>query len=148
MQHAEAPEKSRVRLTIGLTILIAYSGLILAITLSPTQLDVNYQNAVLRLLEVLHRNGIPSWFGYGEVEFLANVGMFVPFGFLVALLLPQRLSILTGKLLPNTAKCSRSGRMRPASKVATGFVCSTFPVSAASACRSAMTYGFRKRPDS
>jgi Glycopeptide antibiotics resistance protein len=95
MQHAEAREKSRVRLTIGLTVLVAYSGLILAITLSPTQLDVNYQNAVLRLLEVLHRNGIPSWFGYGEVEFLANVGMFIPFGFLVALLLPQRLSILT-----------------------------------------------------
>jgi VanZ family protein len=95
MLHADAPEKSRLRIAVGLSILIAYSGLILAVTLSPTQLDVNYQNAVLRLLEVLHRNGIPSWFGYGEVEFLANVGMFIPFGFLVALLLPQRLSILT-----------------------------------------------------
>lgn len=95
MLHADAPEKSRLRIAVGLSILIAYSGLILAVTLSPTQLDVNYQNAVLRLLEVLHRNGIPAWFGYGEVEFLANVGMFIPFGFLVALLLPQRLSILT-----------------------------------------------------
>jgi len=80
---------------VGLAILLAYSGVILSITLSPTQLDVNYQNAVLRLLEVLHRNGVPQWFGYGEVEFLANVAMFVPFGFLVAILLPQRLSILT-----------------------------------------------------
>jgi len=90
-----APRKSRLRLLVGLGILIAYTALILMVTLSPTQLDVNYQNAVLRLLEVLHRNGVPSWFGYGEVEFLANVGMFVPFGFLVALLLPQRLSWLT-----------------------------------------------------
>lgn len=89
------PGKSRLRLLVGLAILLAYSGVILSITLSPTQLDVNYQNAVLRLLEVLHRNGVPQWFGYGEVEFLANVAMFVPFGFLVAILLPQRLSILT-----------------------------------------------------
>lgn len=89
------PGKSRLRLLVGLAILLAYSGVILSITLSPTQLDVNYQNAVLRLLEVLHRNGVPQWFGYGEVEFLANVAMFVPFGFLVAILLPQRLSVVT-----------------------------------------------------
>lgn len=95
MSSPRAPRKSRLRLLVGLGILIAYTALILMVTLSPTQLDVNYQNAVLRLLEVLHRNGVPSWFGYGEVEFLANVGMFVPFGFLVALLLPQRLSWLT-----------------------------------------------------
>lgn len=91
----KAPRKSRLRLLIGLAILFAYSGLILAVTLSPTQMDVNYQNAVLRLIEVLHRNGVPTWFGYGEIEFLANVGMFVPFGFIVAILLPQRLSALT-----------------------------------------------------
>lgn len=95
MNSPRAPRKSRLRLVVGLGILIAYTGVILMVTLSPTQLDVNYQNAVLRLLEVLHRNGVPSWFGYGEVEVLANVGMFVPFGFLVALLLPQRLSWLT-----------------------------------------------------
>lgn len=90
-----APQKSRLRLLSGLAVLVAYSGLILAITLSPTQMDVSYQNAVLRLIEVLHRNGVPTWFGYGEIEFLANVGMFVPFGFIVALLLPQRFSALT-----------------------------------------------------
>ncbi len=91
----QAPRKSRLRLLIGVTILLAYSALILSVTLSPTQMDVNYQNAVLRLIEVLHRNGVPTWFGYGEVEFLANVAMFVPFGFIVAILLPQRLSALT-----------------------------------------------------
>jgi len=91
----QAPRKSRLRLLIGFAILLAYSTLILSVTLSPTQMDVNYQNAVLRLIEVLHRNGVPTWFGYGEVEFLANVAMFVPFGFIVAILLPQRLSALT-----------------------------------------------------
>lgn len=92
---AEAPQKSRLRLAFGLAVLIAYTLFILAVTLSPTQMDVSYQNAVIRLLGVLHRNGVPEWFGYGEVEFLANIGMFVPFGFLVAILLPQKLSGLT-----------------------------------------------------
>lgn len=90
-----APGRSGMRMVFGLSVLVLYTAFILVVTLSPTQMDVNYQNAVIRLLDALHRNGVPQWFGYGEVEFLANVAMFVPFGFLVAILLPQRLSILT-----------------------------------------------------
>lgn len=90
-----APSRSGMRLVFGLSVLVLYTIFILIVTLSPTQMDVSYQNAVIRLLDVLHRNGVPAWFGYGEVEFLANVAMFVPFGFLVAILLPQKLSLLT-----------------------------------------------------
>ncbi len=75
--------------------LLGYTGFIFQVTLSPRQLDISYQNAVLRLIDVLHRRGVPEWFGYGEIEFLANVAMFIPFGFLVAMLLPRRLSWLT-----------------------------------------------------
>lgn len=89
------PPRSKFRLGFGLAILVAYTLFILAVTLSPTQIDVSYQNAVVRLIGVLHRNGVPEWFGYGEIEFLANIAMFVPFGFLIAILLPQRLSGLT-----------------------------------------------------
>lgn len=95
MTDTPAPPRSRFRLAFGLAVLFAYTLFILSVTLSPTQLDVNYQNAVVRLLAALHRNGVPEWFGYGEVEFLANIAMFVPFGFLVAILLPQKLSALT-----------------------------------------------------
>lgn len=84
-----------MRLVFGLSVLVLYTIFILVVTLSPAQMDVSYQNAVIRLLDVLHRNGVPQWFGYGEVEFLANIAMFVPFGFLVAILLPQKLSLLT-----------------------------------------------------
>jgi glycopeptide antibiotics resistance protein len=42
------------------------------------------------LLDVLHRNGVPEWFGYTKLEFTANVLMFVPLGFLVSMLLPVR----------------------------------------------------------
>ena len=90
-----APSRSGMRMIFGLVVLVAYTAFILVVTLSPTQMDVSYQTAVVRLLEALHRNGVPGWFGYGEVEFLANVAMFVPFGFLVAILLPQKLSLLT-----------------------------------------------------
>lgn len=84
-----------MRLVFGLSVLVLYTIFILVVTLSPAQMDVSYQNAVIRLLDVLHRNGVPKWFEYGEVEFLANIAMFVPFGFLVAILLPQKLSLLT-----------------------------------------------------
>jgi len=57
----------------------------------PTPLDQGYQSAIDKVLAVLHRNGIPKWFGYNKLEFSANVGMFVPLGFLVALILPQKL---------------------------------------------------------
>lgn len=84
-----------MRMVFGLSVLVLYTIFILVVTLSPAQIDVSYQNAVIRLLDALHRNGVPQWFGYGEVEFLANIAMFVPFGFLVAILLPQKLSLLT-----------------------------------------------------
>lgn len=93
--HTPPPPRSRFRLGFGLAVLGVYTLFILAVTLSPTQMDINYQNAVVRLIGVLHRNGVPEWFGYGEIEFLANIAMFVPFGFLIAILLPQKLSGLT-----------------------------------------------------
>ena len=40
---------------------------------------------------MLHKNGVPSWFGYHKLEFSANVVMFIPIGFLVTMLLAQRL---------------------------------------------------------
>lgn len=84
------PPRSPLRFALALTVLIAYTGFILAMTLSPRQLDVTVQRLVVRLVDVLHRYGVPTWFGYGEVEFLANILMFIPFGFILALLLPVR----------------------------------------------------------
>jgi glycopeptide antibiotics resistance protein len=91
----QLPPRSPLRFALALTVLIAYTGFILAMTLSPSQLDVTVQRLVLRLVDVLHRYGVPTWFGYGEVEFLANIGMFIPFGFIFALLLPVRWAWVT-----------------------------------------------------
>lgn len=92
---ADIPAKSRLRHALALGVLIVYTGFILVVTLSPSQLDVSVQRFVIRFVEVLHRYGVPTWFGYGEVEFLANIAMFIPFGFIVTLLFPVPLSWLS-----------------------------------------------------
>lgn len=84
------PPASRARVTFAGLCLVFSLGLVIAATLSPTPLDQGYQGAIDKLLGVLHRQGIPEWFGYGKLEFSGNVLMFAPVGFLIALLLPVR----------------------------------------------------------
>jgi glycopeptide antibiotics resistance protein len=88
------PPKSRLRHGLVVSVLVVYTIFILAVTLSPTQLDVSTQRLVFRFVDVLHRFGIPTWFDYAEVEFSANIVMFIPFGFMVTLLLPVRFAWL------------------------------------------------------
>ncbi len=95
MSGGGLPPKSKVRQALAVSILLVYSGFILVVTLSPTQLDISVQRLVFRVVDVLHRYGVPTWFGYGEVEFLGNIAMFIPFGFMLALLFPHKLSWLS-----------------------------------------------------
>lgn len=67
-----------------------YLTFVLFATMWPTPLDADYGDAITRLLGVLHRHGVPEWFGYRKLEFTANVGMFLPLGLLLALLPPRR----------------------------------------------------------
>lgn len=75
-------------------------AVVAAATLSPTPLDRGYESSIDSLLATLHRNGIPSWFGYHKLEFTANVAMFVPLGFLLALALPRRYIWLAALIVP------------------------------------------------
>ena len=85
-----APPGSKARTSIGGVLLAAYVIVILFATMWPTPLDQGYGAAIEKVLDVVHRNGVPQWFGYNKLEFSANVAMFVPLGFLAALLLPAR----------------------------------------------------------
>lgn len=95
VSDAGIPAKSRLRHALALSVFVLYTAFILVVTLSPSQLDVSVQRFVVRFVEVLHRYGVPTWFGYGEVEFLANIAMFIPFGFILTLLFPVKLSWLS-----------------------------------------------------
>jgi glycopeptide antibiotics resistance protein len=88
------PPRSRLRHGLVVSVLVVYTVFILAVTLSPTQLDVSTQRLVFRFVDVLHRFGVPTWFDYPEVEFSANIAMFIPFGFMVTLLIPVRFAWL------------------------------------------------------
>lgn len=84
------PPPSRLRSVLAFAGLTVYLAIVVWATMSPTPLDRGYESAINSLLGVLHRNGIPEWFGYSKLEFSANILMFLPLGFFVALALPRR----------------------------------------------------------
>lgn len=86
----QRPPKSRVREYLTSAALIACVSIVLLATMWPTPLDQGFEPSVQRFLEILHRTGVPEWFGYNKLEFSANILMFVPIGFLTAMLLPFR----------------------------------------------------------
>lgn len=95
-----APRASRLRLTVAVVGFAVVAAVVLAATLSPTPLDQGYESAIAKVLDVLHRYGVPNWFGYRALEFSANMAMFLPPGFLVALALPARAIWLFLLLIP------------------------------------------------
>ena len=68
----------------------AYLGLLSLIAFWPSPVDKPFDGELSRLLLALHRHGIPAWFDYSFVESTSNIVLFVPFGFLLALLLVRR----------------------------------------------------------
>lgn len=70
--------------------LVVYVALVLTVTLTPSPVDRPFRHDLDRLIEKLHRHGLPGSIGYDQIEFLSNVAMFVPIGFIAALLLPRR----------------------------------------------------------
>ncbi|RKQ89827.1 VanZ like protein [Mycolicibacterium mucogenicum 261Sha1.1M5] len=66
---------------LGLVLLAA-----LAITLNPTPVDRGRGDDIRAFLSVLHGIGVPESFGYLQLEFTANIIMFVPLGLCFALL--------------------------------------------------------------
>lgn len=73
-----------------LALLIFYTLFIAFMTLTPQQLDTSPEGPIGRMLEFFSSHRLTEWLTYGRVEKLANVAMFVPFGFLLALHLGRR----------------------------------------------------------
>ena len=90
-QKTVEPAPSHARQWLAAVLLVIVLGIILLITMWPAPVDKGYSGAIDKVLTVMHRNGIPTWFGYHHLEFTANIVMFVPLGFLITLLLTQRL---------------------------------------------------------
>jgi len=81
---------SRARVVCCSLLLLGFATAVFAATLTPDPLDRGLQPAIQQILDAMHRRGLPGWFGYPALEFSANVLMFVPLAFLIAMLLPYR----------------------------------------------------------
>lgn len=82
---AQKPARRRRLLTALL------AGYLLALALIgfwPSPVDEGASGLIDHMLRFLHRNGVPGWFDYSLIESGANVLLFIPFGFLIAALLP------------------------------------------------------------
>ena len=55
----------------------------------PTPIDRDYRGSITRVLQLLHKHGMPDWFGYAALELSANIALFIPLGFLIFFLLPR-----------------------------------------------------------
>lgn len=78
------------RATVARSLLVVVLVAVLLILLWPTRPAAASQNALQAWFERLHRQGVPTWLGFGTVEFLANVVMFLPLGFLSVFGWPRR----------------------------------------------------------
>lgn len=78
------------RSTVARLLLTVVVVTVLVILLWPTRPAAASQNALQAWFERLHARGLPTWLGFGTVEFLANVVMFLPLGFLTVLGWPRR----------------------------------------------------------
>lgn len=56
------------------------------LTLTPQPIGPDQQQLIVRLLDGLHRRGYAESIDYNRLEFLANVGLFVPVGMFLLLL--------------------------------------------------------------
>ncbi|WP_209676685.1 VanZ family protein [Arthrobacter stackebrandtii] len=61
-----------------------YGVAVIAIVFWPTPVDRPAAGGLKATLEWLHQHGLPQAIGYNQVEFSANVAMFIPMGIIAA----------------------------------------------------------------
>ena len=69
----------------------AYLALVAWLTLTPQSVAGDYIGLIYRVLDALHRRGYLLSIDNNELEFLANIALFVPVGMFLLLLLGTRL---------------------------------------------------------
>ena len=72
---------------IVLVLLAVYFVVAALIAFWPTPVDAGAAPLLTTLIAKLHAHGMPTWLGYDQLEFAANVLFFTPLGALLTLLL-------------------------------------------------------------
>ncbi|SBN62278.1 VanZ like family protein [Curtobacterium sp. 9128] len=89
MRAPLAPATPRSRRVAG-WVIVVYGVGVLIVGFAGSPVDAGAHPLIIRALDAAHRVGVPDWFGYGALEFTANVLFFVPLGLLVVLLVGAR----------------------------------------------------------
>ncbi|OEI69053.1 hypothetical protein Cus16_0882 [Curtobacterium sp. ER1/6] len=87
-RHGDTDRMFRKLLLLAVT--VGYAWVIWRMTLTPQVFTHAQGELVQHAIAWLQRLPHGTWFSYDRVEFLANIGMFVPVGMLAALWLPRR----------------------------------------------------------
>lgn len=72
--------KPHVRFAAGLA--VAYLLALLLIAFWPTPVDRPVSGSLSSVIGWLHAHGMPRFIGYNLIEFAANIGLFMPFGYI------------------------------------------------------------------
>lgn len=78
---------SSIRKKLGLVGLLPYSLVVAFVVFWPKPVDSGARGWIASFLDILHAVGVPETFGYNELEFTANIVMFVPLGVFLAMVL-------------------------------------------------------------
>jgi membrane associated rhomboid family serine protease len=89
----------RLRVATALTGLLLTAGVVMTILFWPEPVDTGWSSSIERVLRAGYARGLPRWFGYNELEFSANIIMFMPLGFFASLLFPARWALLAVPVL-------------------------------------------------
>lgn len=73
-----------------------YLAFVAWLTLTPQPIDADRQQLIVRALDALHRRGYLETLDYDRLEFVANIGLFVPVGMFLLILFGSRLWWLAG----------------------------------------------------
>ncbi|SEC09036.1 VanZ like family protein [Paramicrobacterium humi] len=71
-------------------ITLAYIVFVGLVTLTPAPFDSNVNGTIARVLRLFARHELTEWITYSRLEFMANIGMFVPIGLFLVLLFGRR----------------------------------------------------------
>ncbi|MCS5735546.1 VanZ family protein [Herbiconiux daphne] len=75
---------------VAAVLLAAYGLVVILIVAWPVPVDKDAHGFILKLLRLLHERDLLMFLGYAQIEFTANVAMFVPIGVLVGVLFGRR----------------------------------------------------------
>ncbi len=75
---------------LAAVLLVIYAVAVIVVVAWPTPVDATSHSWIQRVLKAFHSRDVLMFLGYRQVEFTANVVMFVPLGLLVGVLFGRR----------------------------------------------------------